>query len=243
MQGRTARGGPLGGTALRETDTVEYRLAAPTVGILAADQVTRRRLELLLARIGCVARPVTASLDELVALARDCIPDVVVVSIELSLLERTSPLVLLRIELPASPIIVVSPGDRHHAVRKALRAGADGFVREVEVERTLPVTIAAVTRGQVCVPEESRHQVLRPAFSFRERQVLELLTRGLTNGEIANRLYLSESTVKSHLSSSFRKLGVSSRAETARLVLDPDSGVDLGAVVPAEDSPLVSTLS
>jgi DNA-binding NarL/FixJ family response regulator len=64
-------------------------------------------------------------------------------------------------------------------------------------------------------------------FSYREKQVLELVLAGLTNGEIAGRLYLSESTVKSHLASSFRKLGVSSRVEAARRVLDPDSGLDL----------------
>jgi orotate phosphoribosyltransferase-like protein len=59
--------------------------------------------------------------------------------------------------------------------------------------------------------------------------VLQLVAAGLTNGEIADRLYLSESTIKSHLSSSFRRLGVSSRAEAAAAVLDPDNGIATGA--------------
>jgi DNA-binding CsgD family transcriptional regulator len=62
-------------------------------------------------------------------------------------------------------------------------------------------------------------------FSLREKQVLQLVADGLTNAEIACRLFLSESTVKSHLSSSFRKLGVSSRSEAAAVVLDADHGL------------------
>ena len=80
---------------------------------------------------------------------------------------------------------------------------------------------------QLCVPASMRGTLARPVFSHREKQVLELLLAGLTNGEIAAELFLSESTVKSHLASSFRKLGVSSRTEAARCVLAPDSGVEL----------------
>ena len=75
---------------------------------------------------------------------------------------------------------------------------------------------------------ETSDQVERPVFSFREKQVLELVARGFTNGEIAMQLFLAESTVKSHLSSSFRKLGINSRKEAAAIVLDPENGLGLG---------------
>ena len=65
------------------------------------------------------------------------------------------------------------------------------------------------------VPADVRRQAVPPAFSHRERQVLDLAVRGMTNTQIAGELYLAESTVKSHLSACFRKLGVSSRAEAA----------------------------
>jgi DNA-binding NarL/FixJ family response regulator len=71
--------------------------------------------------------------------------------------------------------------------------------------------------------------VEKPAFSHREKQVLRLVADGLTNSEIAERLFLSESTVKSHLSTAFAKLGVRSRKEAAALVLDPEGA--LGAIL------------
>jgi DNA-binding CsgD family transcriptional regulator len=72
------------------------------------------------------------------------------------------------------------------------------------------------------VPVTLRHLIQPPALSFRERQILGLAVVGLTNSQIAQRLYISESTVKAHLSSAFRRLGVRSRREAATLVLASD---------------------
>ena len=55
--------------------------------------------------------------------------------------------------------------------------------------------------------------------------MLALVVRGLGNRQIALRLFLSESTVKSHLASAFQKLGVRSRKEAAAVLLDPDEGL------------------
>jgi DNA-binding NarL/FixJ family response regulator len=97
-----------------------------------------------------------------------------------------------------------------------------------EVEAVLAPVIDVVQAGQVSVPgprgKELRRQVLTP----REKQILGLVVMGLTNAEIATKLFLAESTVKSHLSSAFAKLGVSSRSEAATVILDPQSGAGLG---------------
>jgi DNA-binding CsgD family transcriptional regulator len=94
-------------------------------------------------------------------------------------------------------------------------------------------TIEAVRRGQLVVPGKVRRSVVRPALSYRERQILTLLVSGLTNRQIASHLFLAESTVKTHLTSIFGKLGVGSRSEAAALVLDDDPGQTPGTASPA----------
>ena len=142
------------------------------------------------------------------------------------LLSRSGAVETLGTTRPESALIMVSPTTERSLVRKALRSGVDGFVSQSDVDQALTVTLAAVLAGQLSVPHTVRDRIAWTTVSIRERQVLQLVAAGLTNAEIADRLYLSESTVKSHLSTSFRKLGVSSRAEAADAVLDPDHGLD-----------------
>jgi DNA-binding NarL/FixJ family response regulator len=127
-------------------------------------------------------------------------------------------------------IIVISPPATGTGVRRALDAGADAIVFEPEIETTLSVTALAVASGQSVVPRKLRASVERPAFSHRERQVLALVARGLTNSEIAERMLLAQSTVKSHLSSAFTKLGIRSRKEVTALLLDPEQAQSVGLI-------------
>jgi DNA-binding NarL/FixJ family response regulator len=136
----------------------------------------------------------------------------------------------LRREQPKLAILVISPPVTGTGARRALDAGADAIVFEPEIETTLAVTALAVASGQSVVPRKLRASVERPAFSHRERQVLALVSRGLTNSEIAERLLLAQSTVKSHLSSAFTKLGIRSRKEVTALLLDPEQAQSVGLI-------------
>jgi DNA-binding CsgD family transcriptional regulator len=75
------------------------------------------------------------------------------------------------------------------------------------------------------MPAVLRPAAERAALSHREREVLRLAITGHTNAGIANRLFLAESTVKSHLSSAYRKLGADGRSEAASMIFDPDGGL------------------
>jgi DNA-binding NarL/FixJ family response regulator len=66
------------------------------------------------------------------------------------------------------------------------------------------------------------------SLSMREKQVLSMLVMGFTNAEIAAKMFLAESTVKSHLSSAYTKLGVRSRKDAATMILDPVAGLGPG---------------
>ena len=123
------------------------------------------------------------------------------------------------------PTVVVSRDADRAAVDRALAAGALGFVPEGHVDERLGATVRAVAAGQVAVPAEHRTAVTRPVLSSREKQVLSMVVLGFTNVEIATKLHVTETTVKSHLSSAYRKLRVRSRHEATALIL---TNKDLG---------------
>ena len=101
---------------------------------------------------------------------------------------------------------------------------------DTRMDTMLVATVRAVHAGQVCAPPELRRLVAKPSFSQREKEILALVATGRTNQEIAAQLFLTESTVKSHLASAFEKLGVRSRKDAAALLLDPEEGLQQTAL-------------
>jgi DNA-binding NarL/FixJ family response regulator len=143
--------------------------------------------------------------------------------------------------LPRQLLIVVWPAGDVGDARRALRVGAAGLVCESELQATLGATVRAVRAGLVCVPRRLRAPLESDALSMREKQILGMVVMGFTNAGIAAELYLAESTVKSHLSSAYPKLGVRSRREATALIMDPTQGLGPGifaiAVATGEPSP------
>ena len=135
---------------------------------------------------------------------------------------------------PELLIVAVCESADGRAVRQAVDSGTDGLVFADELEATLRPTVAAALVGQIAVPRNLRTFIRKPSLSAKERRVLGLLVTGLTNSEIGARLFLADSTVKSHLSSAYMKLGVRSRSEAVSLLLDPKQSVGATVgVVPA----------
>jgi DNA-binding NarL/FixJ family response regulator len=222
--------------SLAETGTIGPELTA--VALVAEHPITARRLVGVLHaenfEITAKGRSVAALLDP---------PPLLVVACDAASLENSSELGTALSEMRSTLTVICSPAAGRHCVRKALAIGAVGYVTDADAETTLGATLRAVLAGQVCVPQSMNRQLDRPAFSFREKQVLELVARGMTNSQIAQRLFLAESTVKTHLSTSFRKLGVRSRKDAASVVLDPDLRIAYGLfTVPESDVALDHSL-
>ncbi len=196
-----------------------------SVAVVAHDVVTSRRIAATLAAEDIHIAAVVTDPGELLVTSADAQPEVLVLACDPSDAGRLTWLRRLRKELRGTAIVMVACGSRQTSAREALNTGADGFVLETELESAIAPVVRTVAAGQISVPRELRRCVARPAFSHRERQVLTLMIEGLQNREIADRLFLAESTVKSHLASSFEKLGVRSRKEAAALVLDPEEGL------------------
>lgn len=139
---------------------------------------------------------------------------------------------------PRLPLLATMPAESTSAqLRRAMQAGAAGLVLDDRVETSLAASALAVAAGQLALPPTLGRRIAPRPLSYREKQILGLVVRGLTNRQIADRLYVAESTVKTHLSSSMRKLDVRSRAEAAAVVLDPEEplGAAVLATIPALD--------
>ncbi|HTW41302.1 MAG TPA: LuxR C-terminal-related transcriptional regulator [Solirubrobacteraceae bacterium] len=126
-----------------------------------------------------------------------------------------------------TPVVLACASIERRELRGALGAGAAGVVVGEELDDGLGACVRAVRAGQLCVPRRHWREIEPPALSLRERQVLGLVAMGCMNRQIADRLFLAESTVKSHLSSAFAKLGVRSRSEAAELILNRERGLDI----------------
>jgi DNA-binding NarL/FixJ family response regulator len=131
---------------------------------------------------------------------------------------------------PGVRIVACPEGRDPRRVRKLIEGGADGIVWDDDLETRLVSSVRSVLVGQICIPREGRRRLHRPELTNREKQVLSLVVMGLSNSEIASRLYVSEATVKSHLSAAFRKIGARSRAEAARIIADPEEGFGTGVL-------------
>ena len=109
--------------------------------------------------------------------------------------------------------------------RTALRAGARGYIHTGMQPEQIVRAVRVATEGQIVAPRELLEYLISNEetanlnlLSNRQREVLELVGEGLTNAQIAKRLFLTESTIKQHLRAIYKVLGVSNRTEAARLV-------------------------
>lgn len=114
------------------------------------------------------------------------------------------------------------------AARSLLREGATAVVAEEDLDSTLGTAVRSAYAGQLTLPSRLRMEIAQPVLSVREKQMLAMVVMGFSNPEISRKLHVAESTVKSHLSSAFAKLGVRSRNEATALILDPATGLGTG---------------
>lgn len=132
----------------------------------------------------------------------------------------------------AGAVVVFSFSTHPDLVRDALAAGAAGFISKTVRARQLAEAMLSVADGRrvVLTPAPHRHRDRTLGWPGRDRQLsardselLVLLRQGCTNREIAERLYLSENTVKTHLRRLFAKLGVSNRTQAAMIATENEA--------------------
>ncbi len=148
-------------------------------------------------------------------------PDVIVLDLQLAGIKGTQVIAALRAR-PAPPkVLVLTAYNDGDSIRSALDAGADGLALKTESPQQTLTAIRQVQGGQLVFPQAARRWIEgRGAgapgdLTPREREVWALVAGGLSNPQIAERLGLSDNTVKFHVQHLFSKLGVKNRTEAA----------------------------
>jgi two-component system NarL family response regulator len=152
-----------------------------------------------------------------VDLWREHRPDVTLLDLRMPTLDGVGAIEAIRREDASARIIVLTTYDTDTEILRAIKAGAKAYLLKDARREELLDCIRRVNRGETCIPaalvQKLTTGLSSESLTGRELNVLELLARGKSNKEIGANLYISETTVKSHLRSIFRKLNVLSRTE------------------------------
>ena len=128
----------------------------------------------------------------------------------------------------AAPVLVFGLQPNLPLAHAALKAGARGYVHAGMTPEQVLRVADLVVQGEIAAPRELIEYLVNlkepPSYtlSSRQEEILRLLIEGLSNAQIAERLFLSESTVKQHLRAAYKVLGVRNRTEAVRVVRDAD---------------------
>lgn len=158
--------------------------------------------------------------DEVVEAARRTRPDVALLDVEMPGLDGLAATAALRAALPACKVLVVTTFGRPGYLRRAMSAGASGFVVKDTPARQLADAVRRVAAGLRVVDPGLAAESLAAGDSpltARETEVLRAARDGGTIADLAATLALSEGTVRNHLSSAIGKTGARTRAEAVRL--------------------------
>jgi len=164
---------------------------------------------------------------EAVALARELRPDVVLLDIRMPNLDGIEATRRLAADPDPPRILVLTTFDGDAYVYEAMKAGASGFLLKDLRPEDLARAVRTVAAGETLLAEPVTRRlierfVLRPQpeertelaeLTSREREVLELIARGSSNAEIGTALFLTEATVKTHVTHVLRKLGLRDRVQ------------------------------
>ncbi|MGW0335815.1 response regulator [Streptomyces sp. NPDC003011] len=165
-------------------------------------------------------------------------PDLVLMAVRLPGLDGISATAQVRAALPGTQVLVITACDRDEYAYAALRAGASGFLLKDTPTAEMLVALRGVLRGDAMIaPSVTRRLIDRyvtrtaaphtdarlAVLTDREREVLALVARGLNNTEIADKLFLGETTVKTHIARILTKLHLRDRIQA--IVMAHESGL------------------
>src|SRR5688572_17798780 len=198
--------------------------------VIADDQeLVRVGFRLILERAGFEVVGEAGDGARAIALARDVAPDVVLMDIRMPVLDGIEATRAIVAESPATRVLALTTFDLDEYVYAAVRAGASGFLLKDVTPEDLVHATHVIARGDAMLAPAVTARLLQrftvpvaPAVELtdREAEVARLVARGLSNADIAGRLYLSEATVKTYVSRLLTRLGLRDRVQLAVLAYE-----------------------
>lgn len=168
--------------------------------------------------------------EQVIDLARRLKPDVILMDINMPGLNGLEATKIIKKELPSIGVIALTIHDDAEYVFELVRAGVSAYLLKDIRSEELVNTIRKVASGKAVIQSEVTGKLLQEFnrlssqkneggfyndLTNRELDILRLIAKGLSNKNIAERLYISEKTVKNHITNIFRKLGVEDRTQAA----------------------------
>lgn len=163
-----------------------------------------------------------------IKLCNDVLPDVILMDMVMPDMDGGTATNLIRQAFPKIQILVLTSFKEGELIKKALEAGAIGYLLKDVSADDLARAIRSAYAGRATLSPEAAQSLVETAnlplvpgldLTEREREVLSLMVDGLSNTQIAGKLGVSSSTIKSHVSNVLSKLGVASRTEAVSLAL------------------------
>lgn len=178
---------------------------------------------LLIARNGMQVVGEAAGGKEAVELAQTLRPDVILLDLVMPEMDGVQTILEIKRRYPSARILVLTSFGEPDKVAAAIRGGALGYLLKDSSADDLFAAIRSVHRGNLYVPQQLAAELLLPPapapansqFTERELDVLRLLAQGNSNPEIARKLFISTTTVRSHVTNILAKLNVDNRTQAA----------------------------
>ncbi len=212
-------------------DILHWRKVKPARLVIADDhELARAGLHAMLTgQWGLEVVGEAANGREALELCRRLYPDLALIDVRMPEQDGLATCQAIKRECPATSVILVTMHENPDYLFEALKAGAAGYVFKDISQRELITAVHSVLRGESILNKELvtrllqrlvgempyQEELSQGRLSPREREVLQLLTQGQTNREIAQNLTVSVSTVKIHVEHILAKLGVSDRTQAA----------------------------
>lgn len=166
--------------------------------------------------------------SDAIKLCNEVLPDVILMDMVMPDMDGGTATNLIRQAFPKIQILVLTSFKEGELIKKALEAGAIGYLLKDVSADDLARAIRSAYAGRATLSPEAAQSLVETAnlppvpgldLTEREREVLSLMVDGLSNTQIAGKLGVSSSTIKSHVSNVLSKLGVASRTEAVSLAL------------------------